>query len=78
MSLVQNLRFLSYILAMISHYALSEGATRLNMEKAQVVNENMALAYDSGQLEQELLMRNAFSSGKCLLHRNSDYYCFSE
>lgn len=47
------------------------------MQKVQIVNEDMALVYVGGHLDQDLWMFNAFSLGKCQLHRSSDFYFFS-
>lgn len=44
------------------------------MQEVQIVDENMALAYASSHFDQDLWMFNAFSLGKCQLHRSSDSY----
>lgn len=45
-----------------------------NVQEAQVLDENMALAYASGHLDSDLLMHNAFCLGKYQLQRSSDFF----
>lgn len=43
-------------------------------QKVHILDEDMALAYVSGDLDQDLWMFNAFSLGKCQQHGSSDFF----